>query len=62
MAKFKGICGTFVLKVHSFLTYDRIKKHITGNGSANAGSMYFVEAGKTPRVINLYAVASTRYE
>ena len=46
--------GVIGLKVHSFSTFDRIKKYDTLHGIENAENTNCIEEGETKRTINLY--------
>ena len=49
-------------QIYSFSTFDRIKKWDEDINGKNAKNPYFIENGGIPRTINLYAMASTRFE
>lgn len=46
--------------IHSFSTFERIKKH--DENARNVGKPYPIKVGKIKRTINLYAAASTKFE
>ena len=50
--------GVIGLKVHSFSTFDRIKKYDNLHGIENAENTNCIEEGETKRTINLYASVS----
>ena len=50
--------GVIGLKVHSFSTFDRIKKYDNLHGIENAEKTNCIEAGETERTINLCASVS----
>ena len=52
--------GVIGLKVHSFSTFDRIKKYDNLHGIENAENTNCVEEGETKRTINLYASVSIK--
>lgn len=52
----------FGFQVHSFSTFDKIKKYDETESPQSAEKPYSIEVGKTKRTINLYAVASTKFE
>lgn len=47
--------GVIGLKVHSFSTFDRIKKYDNLHGIENAENTNCIEEGETKRTVNLYA-------
>lgn len=49
-------------KVHSFSTFDKIKKYDESDTVEDAKKPYSIEVGETKRTINLYVVASTKFE
>lgn len=52
----------FGFKIHSFSTFDKIKKYDETESSKSVGKPYSIEVGEIERTINLYAVASTKFE
>lgn len=52
----------FGFKVHSFSTFDKIKKYDEADTSKSVDKPYFTEVGKTKRTINLYVVASAKFQ
>lgn len=60
--KYEDKREVFGFKVHSFSTFDRIKKYEETDNAESAERSYSIEVGKTKRTINLYAVASTKFE
>lgn len=52
----------FGFKIHSFSTFDKIKKYDEADTSKSAEKPYSIEVGERKRTINLYAVASTKFE
>lgn len=44
--------------IHSFSTFERIKKYDEDENVGDVEKPYFVEVCDTPRLINLYAVAN----
>lgn len=49
-------------KIHSFSTFDKIKKYGDEKCSQSTESPYFIEVGDTERTINLYAIASMKFQ
>lgn len=60
--KYEDKREVFGFKVHSFSTFERIKKYNENDNSKSPEKPYFTEVGKTKRMINLYVVASTKFE
>ena len=60
--KYEDKREVFGFKIHSFSTRDRIKKYDDSDSEENAEKPYSIKAGKTKRTINLYAVASTKFQ
>lgn len=52
----------FGFQVHSFSTFDRIKKYDDSDNAENAENPYSIEVGEAKRTINLYAIASTKFQ
>ena len=52
----------FGFQVHSFSTFDKVKKHDEADNAEGAKKPYSIEVGETKRTINLYVVASTKFE
>ena len=52
----------FGLKIHSFSTLDRIKKYDDSDNEENAEKPYSIKVGETKRTINLYAIATTKFQ
>ena len=48
--------------IHSFSTLDRIKKYDNSDNEENAEKPYSIKVGETKRTINLYAIASTKFQ
>ena len=48
--------------IHSFSTLDRIKKYDGSGNEENAEKPYSIEVGEIERTINLYAIASTKFQ
>ena len=53
---------TVGFQIFSFSTYDRIRKWNEDVNGRDVEKTYFVEVGSTARTINLFAIASTRFE
>lgn len=49
-------------KIHSFSTFDKVKKYDDAKHSVSAEKPYFIEVGDTERTINLYVVASMKFQ
>lgn len=62
LVKFGDKHDTVGIKVHSFSTFDKIKKYDKSDNDKNAEKAYSIGFGRTERTINLYAVASTKFE
>lgn len=52
----------FGFQVHSFSTFDKVKKYDESDNEESAEKSYSIEVGKIKRTINLYAIASTKFE
>ena len=48
--------------IHSFSTLDRIKKYDGSDNEENAEKPYSIEVAEIERTINLYAIASTKFQ
>ena len=59
---FKNSLEKSLLKIHSFSTLDRIKKYDGSDNEENAEKPYSIEVGEIERTINLYAIASTKFQ
>lgn len=44
--------------IHSFSTFERIKKYDENEDAGDVGNPYSIEVSDTPRWINLYAAAN----
>ena len=60
--KYEGKREVFDLKIHSLSTLDRIKKHDGSDNEENAEKPYSIKVGETKRTINLYAIATTKFQ
>ena len=60
--KYEDKREVFGLKIHSFSTLDRIKKYDGSDNEENAEKPYSIEVGEIERTINLYAIASTKFQ
>lgn len=60
--KYEDKREVFGLKIHSFSTLDRIKKYDGSGNEENAEKPYSIEVGEIERTINLYAIASTKFQ
>lgn len=52
----------FGFQVHSFSTFDKIKKYDDTESPQSTEKPYPIEVGKTKRIINLYAIASIKFQ
>ncbi len=52
----------FGFKVHSFSTFDKVKKYDESDNEEGAEKPYTIEVGGTKRTINLYVVASAKFQ
>lgn len=48
--------------IHSFSTFERIKKYDENENAGNVGKPYSIEVRDTERTITIYGIASTRFE
>ena len=60
--KYEDKREVFGFKIHSFSTLDRIKKYDDSDNEENAEKPYSIKVGETKRTINLYAIASTKFQ
>ena len=60
--KYEDKREVFGLKIHSFSTLDRIKKYNDSDNGKSAEKPYSIEVGEIERTINLYAIASTKFQ
>lgn len=60
--KYEDKREVFGFQVHSFSTFDKVKKYDETDTLKSAEKPYSIEIGETKRTINLYAVASTKFE
>ena len=60
--KYEDKREVFGLKIHSFSTLDRIKKYDGSDNEENAEKPYSIEVGEIERTINLYAIATTKFQ
>ena len=60
--KYEDKREVFGLKIHSFSTLDKIKKYDGSDNEENAEKPYSIEVGEIERTINLYAIASTKFQ
>lgn len=60
--KYEDKREVFGFQIHSFSTFDKVKKYDEADNAESAEKPYSIEVGKTKRTINLYAVASTKFE
>lgn len=62
LVKFEDKHDTVGFKVHSFSTFDEIKKYDKSDNDESSEKAYSIGLGRTKRTINLYAIASTKFE
>ena len=48
--------------IHSFSTFERIKKYDENEDAGNVGKPYSIEVCDTERTITIYGIASTRFD
>ena len=60
--KYEDKREVFGFKVHSFSTFEKIKKYDETDNAENAEKPYSIEVGRTKRTINLYAIASSKFQ
>ena len=60
--KYEDKREVFSFQGHSFSSFDKIKKYDETESPQSAEKPYFIEIGEIKRTINLYAVASTKFE
>ena len=60
--KYEDKREVFGFKVHSFSTFEKIKKYDETDNAESAEKPYSIEVGRTKRTINLYAIASTKFQ
>ena len=60
--KYEDKREVFGLKIHSFSTLDRIKKYDDSDNGKSVEKPYSIEVGEIERTINLYAIASTKFQ
>lgn len=60
--KYEDKREVFGFKVHSFSTYEKIKKYDETDNAESAEKPYSIEVSRTKRTINLYAIASSKFQ
>lgn len=60
--KYEDKREVFGFQVHSFSTFDKVKKYEEADNAESAEKPYSIEVGRTKRTINLYVVASTKFQ
>lgn len=60
--KYEDKREVYGFKIHSFSTFDKVKKYDEEKHSESAKKPYFIEVGDTERTINLYAIASMKFQ
>lgn len=48
--------------IHSFSTFERIKKYDENEDAENVGKPYSIEVRDMERTITIYGIASTRFD
>lgn len=61
-AKFEGKPEAVGFLIHSFSTFDRVKKWDVNTNTQDAKKPYSIEVGKSKRTINLHVIATTKFE
>lgn len=54
--------STIGFPIHSFSTFERVGKYDERKNTKNGEKPYSIEIGDTKRAINLYAIASLRFD
>lgn len=52
----------FGFKIHSFSTFDKVKKYDETDNVGSAEKPYSIEVGRTKRTINLYTIVSAKFQ
>jgi hypothetical protein len=60
--QFEDKRDTVGFKIHSFPTFDKIKKYNKSDDDENTTPFYSIKTGKVKRTIDLYVVATTKFE
>ncbi len=60
--KYEDKHEVFGFKVHSFSTFEKTKKYDETDNAESAEKPYSIEVGGKKRAINLYAVASAKFQ
>lgn len=60
--KYEDKREVFGFKVHSSSTFDKIKKYNEADNVESTEKSYSIEVGEIKRTINLYVVASTKFQ
>ena len=60
--KYEDKREAFGFRIHSFSTFDKIKKYDGSDNGENAKNPYSIEVGEIERTINLYAIASMKFQ
>lgn len=60
--KYEDKREAFGLNIHGFSTPNRIKKYNDSDNEKSAEKPYSIKLGETERTINLYAIASTKFQ
>lgn len=61
-AKFEDKPEAVGFLIHSFSTFNRVKKWDMNANAQDAKKPYSIEVGKSKRTINLYVIATTKFE
>ncbi len=60
--KYEDKREVFGFKVHSLSTFDKIKKYDEADNAESAEKPYSIEVSRAKRTINLYAIASAKFQ
>ena len=60
--KYEDKREVFGFKVHSFSSFEKIKKYDEADNAESAEKPYSIEIGGTKLTINLYAIASAKFQ
>lgn len=62
LVQFEDKYDSIGFQIYSFSTFDRIKKWYGNANRKSAEKPYFIDIGSTARTVNLFVIASTRFE
>ena len=54
--------GSVCFQIHSISTFERVRKYDENSKAQSAEIPYIIEIGNTKRMINIYALSSSRFE